>query len=113
MSFVSKSIEEMKQFLLELPEVKRVHELEHYIDTNQDIQDTFNAMKSKQKQLVTAKEFHQIKQAKIYQEEYEVLKSRLLDMPFVEEYFELLEYLNVMFKNIALDIQDKLNHIIA
>lgn len=113
MSFVSKSIEEMKQFLLELPEVKRIHELEHYIDTNEDIQITFEEMKSKQKQFVTAKEFKQVKQAQIYKEEYENIKLKLFDLPFVEEYFELLEYLNVMFKNIALEIQDKLNKIIT
>ena len=85
------NIEALKNYFNDLPEVKRIHELEHYIDNNKDIKKKFSEVKAMQKKLVNAKEFNQVNQYKAYEEEYTKLKSELLDMPFVEEYLELLE----------------------
>ena len=69
-------------------------------------------MLEKQKQLVNAKEFNQKEQAKIYEEEYNKLKQELLDMPFVEEFLELVDILNSKLNIISSELEDKLDKII-
>lgn len=102
----------IKDYFQSLPEVKRIKELEHYIDTNSDIQNTFNELKDKQKQMVNAKEYDQINQYKLYCEEYNEIRARLLDLPFVEEYLELLEIVNSMLSDMTYLIENKISKII-
>ena len=71
------NIQELKNYFNELPEVKRIHELENYIDNNINIKNKFKKLKSLQKKLVNSKEFNQINQYKVYEEEYNKLKKEL------------------------------------
>ena len=87
-------IDSLKKEFENLPEVIRIKELESYIDNNDKIKSKLLALKEKQKQMVNAKEFNQVNQYKEYLEEYNRLKEELLDLPFVEEYLELLEIVN-------------------
>lgn len=98
----------IKAYFLSLPEVKRIRELEHYIDTNLEIQTAFAAVKAKQKQLVHAREFRQERQYEIYAKEYESLKEKLMDLPFVEEYLELLEQVNLLLKDFSLGVEEEI-----
>lgn len=102
----------IKEYFQSIPEVIRIKELEHYIDTNSDIQKTFNELKDKQKQMVNAKEYNQTNQYKIYFEEYQDIRARLLDLPFVEEYLELLEIVNNMLNDLTYSIEGKINKLI-
>lgn len=106
---MSERISQAKKSFLSLPEVKRIQELEHYIDGNSEIQTAFRELKNKQKQMVSAKEFHQTKQYEVYAAEYEALKANLLDMPFVEEYLELLEIVDAMLQAFALEVEQGIN----
>lgn len=108
MSFVNERIAGIKAYFLSLPEVKRIRELEHYIDTNPEIQTAFAAVKAKQKQLVHAREFRQERQYEIYAKEYENLKEKLMDLPFVEEYLELLEQVNLLLKDFSLGVEEEI-----
>lgn len=105
---MSERISGVKSYFLSLPEIKRIKELEHYIDTNPAIQNTFSFIKAKQKQMVHAREFHQDRQYKIYLEEYTALKKKLMDLPFVEEYFELLEEVNLLLQNFSVGVEEEI-----
>ena len=87
-------IDDLKNYFASLEEVKRLHELEPYIKNNKEINEKFDLLIDKQKQIVNAKEFNQIKQLKIYEEEYKKIKEELIALPFVEEYIELVELIN-------------------
>ena len=105
-------IEEIKKYFLELPEVKRVKELENYIDNNKDINNKLLEIKKIKKKMVNAKEFNQPNMYKEYEMKYKKLHAELLDLPFVEEYLELLDIINNLLQEFTNSIEFKLNKII-
>ena len=110
-SFVSR-VKELIDYFNSLPEVKRVHELEHFIDNNKEINSKLNDIKIIKKQMVNAKEFNQTNMYNEYKKQYDSLYSELLELPFVEEYLELLEIVNNMLLELTNSIEYKLNNII-
>ena len=105
-------IDGIVEYFNSLPEVKRIHELENFIDNNKEIKKIFIEIKKLQKQIVNSKEYNQIKQYTIQMEEYENLKAKLLDFPFVEEY---LEALDIIYKELSMftsNVEDRLNKIL-
>lgn len=109
---MNKRSTEIINYFNDLEEVKRIKELEGYIDNNKEINSCFKDLKLKQQQLVNAKEYNQPNQYKIYLAEYNEIKKKLFDLPFVEEYFELLEYINSLLNQLTNEIEYKLNKII-
>lgn len=109
---MSNRITEIKKEFLLLPEVIRIQELEKYIDNSGAINNKLTELKEKQKQMVNAKEYNQLNQYKIYLDEYNKLKTELLDLPFVEEYLELLEIVNEKLTGLTNEIEYKLNKVI-
>ena len=99
------SIDKLKEYYLNIPEVKRLKELEHYIDHKEKIKKAFDELKDIQKKLVSSKEFHQPKQYQMYLSLYNTKKEELLDMPFVEEYLELVEIVGNMLKELSSSIE--------
>ena len=110
-SFVSR-IKEVKEQFLELPEVKRIKELEAFIDNNENIKVLFNKLKSVQKQMVHAKEYNQPNQYNIYKDEYNSIYNELLDKPFIEEYLELLEIVDGKLSSFTYAVEKEINKII-
>ena len=106
---MSNRIDSIKDYFNSLPEVKRIKELESFIDSNKDINDTFNAIKEIQKKMVNAKEYNQYNQYKLYLDEYNSLKNKLMDLPFVEEYLELLEIVNSKLVFLTQTIEQEMN----
>ncbi len=96
-----------------IPEVIRLKELKNYIESNEKIINKFDEIKDLQKKMVNAKEFNQINQLKAYEEEYKRLNSELLDIPFVEEYLELMNQVDLMIQgfvnNVEYEINKKIN----
>ena len=92
----------------ELPEVKRLKALEPYIKNNEDINNKYIMMKDLQKKMVASREFDLINQYNEYKKEYEKIKNELLDMPFVEEYLELVDEINQLLNNLS----DEINYLI-
>lgn len=99
-----KTKNEIIDFFNNLEEVKRLKELEPYIKNNPEISSKFGKLKDIQKKMVAAKEFDQINQYNAYKREYDCLKKELFDLPFVEEYLELVDYVNNLLKNLAEEI---------
>lgn len=102
------NIDSLKEYFNSLPEVKRIHQLEPYIDNSEKIKKAFENVKEIQKLLVQSKEFNQNIQYEMYLKEYNEAKERLLDLPFVEEYLELIDIVGNMLKELSLDIEDEL-----
>ena len=92
-----------------IPEVKRLKELKNYIESNEEILIKFDEIKDIQKKIVNAKEFNQINQLKVYEDEYKKLNQELLDIPFVEEYLELMDLVNQMINNFIKDVEYQIN----
>ena len=92
-----------------IPEVIRLKELKNYIESNEKIINKFDEIKDIQKKIVNAKEFNQINQLKIYEDEYKKANEELLEIPFVEEYLELMDYVNNMLKNFSESLEYELN----
>jgi len=98
------SKEKIIQYFNDLEEVKRLKELEPYIKSNNEINKKFDELKDIQKKMVASKELELTNQYLIYQKEYNKTKEELLDLPFVDEYLELVDYVNQMLDNLANEI---------
>ena len=88
-----------------IPEVIRLKELKNYIESNEKIINKFDEIKNVQKQIVNAKEFNLINQLKVYEDEYKRLNQELLDIPFVEEYLELMNYVDQMINSFVKEVE--------
>ena len=88
-----------------IPEVIRLKELKNYIESNEKIIIKFDEIKNVQKQIVNAREFNQINQLKVYEDEYKRLNQELLDIPFVEEYLELMNYVDQMINSFVKEVE--------
>ena len=99
-----KTKDKIIDYFNELPEVIRLKELEPYIKNNEDINNKFKYMKDLQKKMVASREFDLINQYNEYKKEYEMVKEELLDLPFVDEYLELVDYVNQLLNNLSNEI---------
>ena len=107
---MSNRIDEIKNELLGMPEVIRFKELEGYINKNERINTLFSQVKEKQKQMINAKEFNQHNQYNIYNKEYNDLLNELYNLPFVEEYLELVDIINQKLGNLSFLIEKELEN---
>lgn len=101
-----KTKKEIIDYFNNLEEVKRIKELEPYIKNDQTINKKFKELKSIQKHMVAAKEFDQINQYNVYKKQYDDIKKELFDLPFVEEYLELVDYVNQILNNLISNVNN-------
>ncbi len=92
-----------------LEEVKRLKILEKYIDNNEVLNKKFQEIKEIQKQLVNATHYNLINSKIEYEKLYNEKKEEILEYPFLEEYFEILEDVNNMLKNIFKTMEAEIN----
>jgi cell fate (sporulation/competence/biofilm development) regulator YmcA (YheA/YmcA/DUF963 family) len=104
------STDKLIESINDLPEVKRLKELDNYINNNKAINDKLNEMRTIQKKMVNAKEFDQMNQYIEYKKEYDGIIKELYDLPFVEEYMELLDYVNNILGNIKDRIESEIDN---
>lgn len=102
-------MDKLIEYFNSLPEVKRLKELEGYISNNKEIENKFNEIKELQKKMVNANEFNQFNQLKVYKIEYENKKKELSDIPFLDEYIELLEIINEKLTYLSNEIEYRLD----
>ena len=79
------------EYYKELPEVKRLKELEPYYDNNNEITKLLNEMDSLNKKMKVAYKEEDYSSYKQLKEEYYDKYQELLDIPFVEEFKELID----------------------
>ncbi len=106
------NIDKLKDYFNNSEEVKRFKELEKYIENNENLKNKIDSYHLKQKQYVNAKEFNQENQAKIYEDELAKMKEEILDIPFVDEYLELVDIINQKLELISDELTYKLDKII-
>ena len=90
MNFVSR-IQGLIDYYNELPEVKRLKELEPYYDNNSKISEILNQMDELNKKMKDAYGKEDYPNYKKYKDEYYNKYEELLDIPFVEEFKELID----------------------
>lgn len=107
------NIDEIKDKLIseinELPCIKRLHELESIIDKNTVISEKFNHMKDVQKKLVNSKHYGKENAYIEYSKELELIKEEISNIPFVEEYLDLLDEAYNMLINISKIMTEEIN----
>ena len=106
------STKEIIDYLNNLEEVKRFKKLEEIINNNSSIKNKLNELNDIKKKMVNSKEFNQINQYSLYKKEYDNIYKELIDMPFIEEYFELKEYVYNLLTNLKNDIEYQIEDII-
>ena len=94
------SIDEIIKEISNLPETKRIKELEPLINKNENIKILLDKLLLKEKELVDARYYHKDNEKKL-KEEYNLMKDELLNMPFMEEYLELLDYFEILLNNMS------------
>ena len=94
------------EYFNSLPEVKRIKELEPFIDNNKKIQDQFERVKASQRAYVLKKESKQDFSLEL--DLYNKEKEKLFDLPFVEEYLELIDIVHEMLNDLTSIIENQL-----
>lgn len=106
------STDKIIDYLNSLEEVKRFKELDNYITRNKAINNKIVELNVIKKKMVNSKEFNQINQYSVYKKEYDSIYNEIINMPFVEEYLELKEYVINLLNDIKTDIEDRIEEII-
>ncbi len=86
-------------------EFKRLEELRAYFKRNKELDLAYTELKKVQKQLVKAKVKNDIILVSNLQKNYDKIKEGMLEMPFVSEYFELLEEIYADLKIVTKEIE--------
>ena len=92
--------------------VKRIKELENFIDNDKELNELISNLKKLQKKMINSKKYNLLNQYKIDLAEYNKLKEKIMEYPFVEEYLECLEIVNDKLKYISDGINEKINYLI-
>ena len=98
MNFVNRS-NYLIDYYSSLPEVQRLKELESYIDNNKDLQQKINELdllKVEVKEALQNEDYEQYRKSKAL---YDIKYEQILDIPFVEEYIELI---NIIYNRLEL-----------
>jgi len=93
----------------ELPNVKRLKELEAIIDSNPDINTKFDDLKLIQQNLVNARYYKVSDKITEYSSKLEAIKQEINNIPFLDEYLELLEEAYLMLNNISKIISNEIS----
>jgi cell fate (sporulation/competence/biofilm development) regulator YmcA (YheA/YmcA/DUF963 family) len=76
---------------LDLPEVQRLKELEPYIDNNKELEKKLAMMEELKQKMKEARENENYQLSRMYKASYYMVYDEILDMPFVEEFRELMD----------------------
>lgn len=106
-NFVSR-IKCLIDYYNELPEVKRLKELEPYYDNNKLISEILASMDELNKKMKVAYGNEDFLCYKSYKDEYYNKYQQLLDIPFVEEFKELIDIIYNRLDMTSKIIEDEL-----
>lgn len=97
----------IKEYFNSLEEVKRIHELEPLIDNNKEIKEKLDELLDLQHRLVHSKYYKESNRDEL-EELYNQKKNELINLPFLEEYLELLDIVDEMLKNYSYKISQSI-----
>ncbi len=94
----------------QLPNIKRLKELESIIDSNPNINTKFDDLKLIQQNLVNARYYKVQEKVVEYQSKLDNITKEINDIPFLDEYLELLEEAYLMLNNVSKIISDEISN---
>lgn len=92
--------------------IERLHLLETVIDKNPLVNDLFDEMHEVERKLVNARYYKKNSSAEQYEKELESIKERIEEIPFLDEYLELLDMAYNELKNVFMIIENDINNCI-
>lgn len=102
----------LKEAIVNSEEVKQIKRLEKYIDNNETLKKEFETLKQIQRKMVLAKTNNELIDYKKYKVMYEAQMEKVKEFPFVEEYFELLEEVDLLLVNVTKTIESEINKLL-
>ena len=102
----------LKEAIINSEEVKQIKRLEKYIDNNEKLKKEFETLKQIQRKMVLAKTNNELIDYKKYKVMYEAQMEKVKEFPFVEEYFELLEEVDLLLVNVTKTIESEINKLL-
>ena len=84
------SLDRLIADIKEEPKIKRLKELEEYIDKDKDITSLLNMKKHISKEMVLARKLNLLNTYDEYKKEYDQIDDKIGNSLFVEEYMDLL-----------------------
>lgn len=92
------------------PTIIRIRELEEAIKKNPEIDELINDMHDVERKLVNSR-FYKLKNASSdYLNELNLIKDKLSNYPYVDEYLELVDEAYQTIKNICLIFEEEINN---
>ena len=92
--------------------VKRIIELEKFIDNNQELKELIIRRNDVSKLILNSKRAGLINAYNDYKNEYDMITEKIMSYPFVEEYLDLLNQFNNEVKLINEYLENKINKIL-
>ena len=105
---MNNTIDEIISNFSSLEEVKRIKELEPLIDSNKDIKLKLDELLKIQKELIHAR-YYKLEEKEELEVKYNTKRNELIVLPFLEEYLELLDYINERLINFKSVVEKSIN----
>lgn len=103
------SLDKLFEVLDSDPNLKRLHDLESYFDSNEDIVNLIKQKQNISKQIIQAKVLGLSEAYKTFKEEYNQINQQIEDYPLLNEYIDLLDYYNSLKASIVEYLENKIN----
>lgn len=91
------------------PYLERLHHLEAAMDSNKEIVNLINKKKEISKNMINSKVIGLTNNYESLKNEYNTINEQIKDVPFLDEYLDLLEYYNDYLKTIISYLEDGIN----
>ncbi len=91
------------------PYLERMHNLEMSMDQNKEIVNLINKKKEISKNMINSKVIGLTNNYLALKNEYDIINEQIKDIPFLDEYLDLLEYYNDYLKTIISYLEDAIN----
>ncbi len=91
------------------PYLTRLWRLEKAMDENKDIVDLINKKKEISKNMINSKVIGLTNNYQTLKEEYDKVNEKIKDIPFLDEYLDLLDYYNEYLKTIISYLESEIN----
>ena len=105
---MSNTIDEIISNFSSLDEVKRIKELEPLIDNNEEVKQKLDELLSIQKELINSR-YYKLSTREELENKYNQKKNEIIELPFLDEYLELLDFMNERLINFKSIVEKSIN----
>ena len=105
---MSNTIDEIISNFSSLDEVKRIKELEPLIDNNEEVKQKLDELLSIQKELINSR-YYKLSTREELENKYNQKKNEIIELPFLDEYLELLDFMDERLINFKSIVEKSIN----